>query len=150
MSLTTGRSEKRTPVDLALVLSSLSERPFKERAFTENVSSHGLRTISKRMWTPGARLLVSFEGGPSRERPALFIVNAWQTRSSLWARAIGQGAAIGRLILPRPSAPLFTSCSEEDCLEVLGRNSPQQRRSRHNYENCCPYPIFPAGNRGGT
>jgi hypothetical protein len=64
MSLTTGRSEKRTPVDLALVLSSLSERPFKERAFTENVSSHGLRTISKRMWTPGARLLVNFDAGP--------------------------------------------------------------------------------------
>jgi hypothetical protein len=65
MSLPTGRSEKRTPAELAVVISSLSERPFKERAFTENVSSHGLRAISKRMWPPGARLLVSFGGEPT-------------------------------------------------------------------------------------
>jgi hypothetical protein len=59
-----GRSEKRTPVELAVLISSLSESPFKERAFTENVSSHGLRAISKRMWPPGARLLVSVDGEP--------------------------------------------------------------------------------------
>jgi len=64
MSMPTGRSEKRTPVELAVLLSSLNERPFKERAFTENVSSRGLRAITKRMWQPGDRLLVSFDGEP--------------------------------------------------------------------------------------
>jgi len=49
MSMPTGRSEKRAPVELAVLLSSLNERPFKERAFTENVSSRGLRAITKRM-----------------------------------------------------------------------------------------------------
>ena len=70
MSMPTGRSEKRTPAELAVLLSSLNERPFKERAFTENVSSRGLRAITKRMWQPGTRLLVSFDGevipGPAR------------------------------------------------------------------------------------
>jgi hypothetical protein len=61
MSVSSGRSEKRTPVELAVLLSSLNERPFKERAFTENVSSRGLRAITKRIWQPGARLLVSFD-----------------------------------------------------------------------------------------
>ena len=60
MSMSSGRSEKRTPIELAVVLSSLNERPFEERAFTENLSSRGLRAITKRMWQPGDRFLVSF------------------------------------------------------------------------------------------
>jgi hypothetical protein len=58
----TGRSEKRTPVELAVVLSHLTETPFKETNFTENVSSRGLRAITKRMWQAGAPLLVTFAG----------------------------------------------------------------------------------------
>ena len=64
MTMPTGRSEKRTPVELAVLLSGLNERPFKERAFTENVSSRGLRAITKRMWQPGDRLMVSFDTEP--------------------------------------------------------------------------------------
>jgi hypothetical protein len=66
MSVSSGRSEKRTPIELAVVLSGLNERPVQERAFTENVSSRGLRAITKRMWQPGARLLVSFDVEPVR------------------------------------------------------------------------------------
>lgn len=58
----TGRSEKRTPAELAVVLSRAHKKPFKERVVTENVSSHGLRVITKSMWLPGARILVSFAG----------------------------------------------------------------------------------------
>src|SRR5258706_15226425 len=62
MSMPTGRSEKRTPIEVAVVLSRLNERPFTERTFTENVSSRGLRAVTRRRWQPGARLLVSFAG----------------------------------------------------------------------------------------
>ena len=70
MSLPAGRSEKRTPVELAVVLSRSNEKPFREKALTENVSSHGLRAITKQMWRPGTRVMASFNGeavpGPAR------------------------------------------------------------------------------------
>lgn len=68
MSMPTGRSEKRTPIEVAVVLSRVKERPFKEKAFTENVSSHGLRAITNRVWQPGADLLVSFVGVDIQEQ----------------------------------------------------------------------------------
>lgn len=60
MSILTGRSEKRKPIELAAVLSRVSQGSYKESTFTENKSSHGLRVITKKTWRPGARLLVSF------------------------------------------------------------------------------------------
>ena len=60
MSILAGRSEKRTPIELAAVLSRVNQRFYKESIFTENKSSHGLRVITKKTWRPGARLLVSF------------------------------------------------------------------------------------------
>jgi len=38
MSMPTGRSENRTPLEVPVVLSLLNKRPFKESTFTENVS----------------------------------------------------------------------------------------------------------------
>jgi len=93
MSMPTGRSEKRTPVELAVLLSSLNERPFKERAFTENVSSRGLRAITKRMWQPGTRLLVSFDGRSFLDRRASSIVNGWRTRGLLWGLHCWRGCS---------------------------------------------------------
>ena len=61
MSMPIGRSEKRTPVELAVVLFSLNERLVKEWALTENVSSCGLRAITKRKWRSGTRLLVTLD-----------------------------------------------------------------------------------------
>jgi hypothetical protein len=60
MSILTGRSEKRKPIELAAVLSRVNQGFHKESTFTENKSSHGLRVITKKIWRPGARLLVSF------------------------------------------------------------------------------------------
>ena len=62
MPMPIGRSEKRTTIELAVVLCDLSERPLKERALTVNVSSHGLRAITKRRWHVGDQLQVSFAG----------------------------------------------------------------------------------------
>lgn len=44
------------------MLSLPNKKSFKERVFTENVSSRGLRAITKRMWQPGAQLIVTFAG----------------------------------------------------------------------------------------
>jgi len=58
----TGGSEKRTPVELAVVLFRAHKKLFKERVVTENVSSHGLGVVTKSLWPPGTRILVSFAG----------------------------------------------------------------------------------------
>lgn len=60
MSMPTGRSEKRTPIELSVVLSRLNQKSYKERTIAENISSRGLRAITGRMWRPGVRLLVSY------------------------------------------------------------------------------------------
>ena len=60
MSMPAGRSEKRTPIKLAVVLSRENQRSSKESTLTENRSSRGLRVITKKPSRPGARLLVSF------------------------------------------------------------------------------------------
>jgi len=70
MSVSTGRREKRTPMEVPVVLSLPNKNPYKERTLTENVSPRGLRAVTKRTWQPGTRLLVTFdrEGiqGPAR------------------------------------------------------------------------------------
>ena len=147
MSMPTGRSEKRTPVELAVLLSSLNETPFKERAFTENVSSRGLRAITKRMWQPGALLLVSFDGEPIPGLARVAYCRRLANNRFAVGLAAGQSAAIGRLTPPRPSAPVFTFLYSRVPLDILGRSWPQPRRLRH-HENSCPYPIFPARDRG--
>lgn len=43
MSIPAGWSEKWTPIELAVVLSCAGQRSSKERTFTENKSSLGLR-----------------------------------------------------------------------------------------------------------
>jgi PilZ domain len=50
------------PVELAVVLSRAHKKLFKERVVTENVSSHGLGVVTKSVWPPGTRILVSFAG----------------------------------------------------------------------------------------
>ena len=63
MGLPTGRMEKRSARAVAVELSrpELSHAP--ETTFTENVSLHGVRVVSKQPWRIGDRLLVkSLEG----------------------------------------------------------------------------------------
>jgi PilZ domain len=68
MSMPTGRSEKRTPTELAVELSHVGKTFVKERVLTENLSSRGLRVVTKSMWPPGARVCVSFAGEEIDER----------------------------------------------------------------------------------
>lgn len=62
MSMPMGRSEKRTPIEMSVMLTRLGEGSPMEKAFAENVSSHGVRAITKRQWEAGAHLSVSFAG----------------------------------------------------------------------------------------
>jgi hypothetical protein len=55
-----GRSENRIPKTLSAELSHPDESLPKERAFTENVSPHGVRVTTVRRWQPGTRVLVTF------------------------------------------------------------------------------------------
>src|SRR6266480_6506532 len=48
-----------------------SKGPTKESTFTENMSSRGLRAITKKIWLPGARLLVSFAGDKVAEETSV-------------------------------------------------------------------------------
>jgi hypothetical protein len=49
-------------IGLAVELSCRDEMSGKETTFTENISSRGLRAITKRMWRSGTRLQIRFVG----------------------------------------------------------------------------------------
>ena len=55
-----GRSERRIPQKLAAELSHIDESLLKERAFTENVSPHGVRVTTGRHRQPGSLVLITF------------------------------------------------------------------------------------------
>jgi len=52
------RLEARIPTKVGLELSVPDERPIYETTFTENVSRHGARVVTKRRWSPNDRDLV--------------------------------------------------------------------------------------------
>ncbi len=52
------RRETRTPLEVALELSSLDEPFVYETAPTENVSCHGARVVTTKRWRPNERVLV--------------------------------------------------------------------------------------------
>jgi len=54
----TGRCEKRTARVVPVELSRLDESLLKERAFTENLSPHGVRVVTEREWRPGTIVLI--------------------------------------------------------------------------------------------
>ena len=62
MPMPIGRSEKRTPIEMTVTLTRVSKRSFTEKTITENVSSHGVRAVTKKIWEAGAGLLISFAG----------------------------------------------------------------------------------------
>src|SRR5437899_12615085 len=53
-----GRIEKRLPASVPVYLASLKEPRSGEQTTTENISPHGARTISKRLWRAGETALV--------------------------------------------------------------------------------------------
>ncbi len=50
----------------------------------ENMSYRGLRAITKKIWLPGARLLVSFAGDSGAEETSVVYCNAWELGSLRW------------------------------------------------------------------
>ena len=64
MPTDTQRIQKRTPVNVALQVSSAKQPFITELAFTENISLHGVRVVTERAWKPGERVIVkSYHGG---------------------------------------------------------------------------------------
>jgi len=64
------RMETRILTRVGLELSGSDEPPIYEITFTENVSPHGARVLTKRRWIPNDSILVKLpqEGRPSRAR----------------------------------------------------------------------------------
>jgi hypothetical protein len=64
------RKEARIPTTVGLELSGLDEPLIYEITFTENVSRHGARVVTKRRWRPNESVLVKLpeECLPSRAR----------------------------------------------------------------------------------
>jgi len=58
------RKERRHPQTFRLQLSSTTDVSTPESAFTENVSSHGMRVRTVRFWEPGSQALIK---SPVRE-----------------------------------------------------------------------------------
>ena len=54
-----GRLEKRLATSVPIYLASLADPRDRERTFTENVSPHGARVISKRSWRSGEKVLIT-------------------------------------------------------------------------------------------
>jgi PilZ domain len=52
------RMEARIPTRVGLELSGPDEPPIYETTFTENVSRHGARVVTKRRWSPNDSVLV--------------------------------------------------------------------------------------------
>ena len=48
-----GRIEKRSPTVVPVYLATTQGPRFSEKIFTRNVSPHGARLVSKRLWQPG-------------------------------------------------------------------------------------------------
>src|SRR5256885_6887446 len=68
-----GRIEKRLPASVPVYLASLKEPRSGEQTTTENISPHGARTISKRLWRAGGKALVApFTGEFSQKGRVVF------------------------------------------------------------------------------
>lgn len=72
-----GRIEKRSPMIVPVHLATTSVRRFSERAVTRNVSPHGARLVTKRLWRPGEEPLLT----PESEFPQLAQVVYCQPRA---------------------------------------------------------------------
>ena len=54
-----GRIERRVPTGVPVYLASLDQPRNRERTETENISPHGARLVSKRLWRPGEQPLMT-------------------------------------------------------------------------------------------
>ncbi len=58
-----GRIEKRSLAVVPVCLMTIKEPRFSERTVTRNVSPHGARVVTKRLWQPGEEPLLTPPGG---------------------------------------------------------------------------------------
>jgi len=79
-----GRIEKRLPASVPVYLTSLREPRSGEQTTTENVSPHGARTISKRLWRAGEEVLVAPLTGEFPQVGEWFIVNKKRRVAFVW------------------------------------------------------------------
>lgn len=73
MATRTGRVEKRIHREVPMQISSLQERgsrDLSEKTTTENISTHGVRVLTKRALPPQERLLVTSLNGSEEPIPA--------------------------------------------------------------------------------
>ena len=54
-----GRIEKRSPTVASVYLTTTNEPRYSEKAITRNVSPHGARLVTKRLWRPGEEPLLT-------------------------------------------------------------------------------------------
>lgn len=73
MATRTGRVEKRIPLEVPMQISGLQKpgsTDLTEKTTTENVSTHGVRVLTKRALPPQERLLLTSLIGSDRPIPA--------------------------------------------------------------------------------
>ena len=73
MATRTGRVEKRIPLEVPMQISRLQKpdpTDFAEKTTTENVSTHGLRVLTRHAILPQERLLVTSVSGSEEPKPA--------------------------------------------------------------------------------
>src|SRR5260370_7915254 len=58
-----GRIEKRSDAVVPVCLMTINEPRFSERTVTRNVSPHGARVVTKRLWQPGEEPLLTPPAG---------------------------------------------------------------------------------------
>jgi hypothetical protein len=58
MSLPTGRSDRRIPVEVAVELARPDASQLEETAIAQNVSAHGMRVATEHVWHPGDPVLL--------------------------------------------------------------------------------------------
>jgi len=58
MSLPTGRSDRRIPIEVAAELARPDASQLEETAIAQNVSAHGMRVATEHVWRPGDSVLL--------------------------------------------------------------------------------------------
>jgi hypothetical protein len=62
------RIQKRNTANVALQVSSANQPFITELVFTENISLHGVRVVTQRVWNPGERVIVKSYHGSIQSR----------------------------------------------------------------------------------
>src|SRR5258708_17779954 len=95
-----GRIEKRSDAVVPVCLMTIKEPRFSERTVTRNVSPHGARVVTKRLWQPGEEPLLTPPAGefpqparvvycPPPSKGGFYVGGHFSRRSGLGADSSG-------------------------------------------------------------